>query len=94
MLPLDILKRPLITEKNTNLQAQNKYAFEVARNANKPEIKQAIEQTFKVKVTDVNVINIHGKLRRVGRRQVMTSPIKKAIVTLKAGDKITIFEGV
>jgi len=94
MLPLDVLKRPLITEKNTNLQAQNKYAFEVARAANKPEIKDAVEKTFKVKVTDVNVVNIHGKLRRVGRRQIMTAPIKKAIVTLKAGDKITIFEGV
>jgi large subunit ribosomal protein L23 len=94
MIPRDVLKRPLVTEKNTNMQAQNKYAFEVASAANKPEIKEAVEKTFKVKVTDVNVINIHGKLRRVGRRQVMTPPLKKAIVTLKAGDKITIFEGV
>ena len=94
MIPLDVLKRPLITEKNTNLQAQNKYVFEVARVANKPEIKNAIEQTFKVTVTDVNVVNVPGRMRRVGRKQVMTPAIKKAIVTLKAGDKITIFEGV
>ena len=94
MIPLDVLKRPLITEKNTNLQSQNKYAFEVAAAANKPEIKNAIEKTFKVKVTDVNVVNVPGRMRRVGRKQVMTPAIKKAIVTLKAGDKITIFEGV
>lgn len=94
MIPLDVLKRPLITEKNTNLQSQNKYVFEVSRDANKPEIKQAVEKTFKVTVTDVNVVNIHGKMRRVGRKQVMTPSMKKAIVTLKAGDKITIFEGV
>ena len=94
MLPLDVLRRPLITEKNTNLQSQNKYVFEVDREANKPDIKQAVEKTFKVTVTDVNVVNIHGKMRRVGRKQVMTPPMKKAIVTLKAGDKITIFEGV
>lgn len=94
MLPLDVLRRPLITEKNTNLQAQNKYAFEVVPGANKPEIKNAIEETFKVTVTGVNVVNVPGRMRRVGRKQVMTPAMKKAIVTLKAGDKITIFEGV
>lgn len=94
MIPLDVLKRPLITEKNTNLQAQNKYAFEVAKAANKPEIKNAIEETFKVKVTDVHVVSVPGRMRRVGRKQVMTPSMKKAIITLKAGDKITIFEGV
>jgi large subunit ribosomal protein L23 len=90
----DILRRPLITEKNTALQEQGKYAFEVARVANKEQIKQAIEKAFNVKVTAVNVITVPGKRRRVGRREVMSSPRKKAIVTLKPGDKIQIFEGV
>ena len=90
----EVLRRPLITEKNTELQAQGKYAFEVAREANKPQIKQAVEKAFKVKVTAVNVVAVHGKLRRVGRRQVLTPAWKKAIVTLAPGDKIELFEGV
>jgi len=90
----EVLRRPLITEKNTMLQAQNKYAFEVAREANKPQIKQAVEKAFKVKVTGVNVTTVLGKTRRVGRRLVQTPPWKKAFVTLQPGDKIEIFEGV
>ena len=90
----EVLRRPLVTEKNTVLQAQNKYAFEVAKEANKPQIKQAVEKTFKVKVTTVNVTKVSGKIKRVGRRLVQTSPWKKAIVTLKPGDKIEFFEGV
>ena len=90
----EVLRRPLITEKNTELQAQGKYAFEVAREANKPQIKQAVEKAFKVKVTAVNVVAVHGKVRRVGRRQVLTPAWKKAIVTLVPGDKIELFEGV
>jgi large subunit ribosomal protein L23 len=90
----EVLRRPLITEKNTVLQAQNKYAFEIADGANKPMIKQAVEKAFKVKVTGVNVITVRGKTRRVGRRQVQTSPWKKAIVTLQPGNKIEFFEGV
>jgi len=90
----EVLRRPLITEKNTVLQAQNKYAFEIADGANKPIIKQAVEKAFKVKVTGVNVVTMQGKTKRVGRRQVHTNPWKKAIVTLKPGDKIEFFEGV
>lgn len=90
----EVLRRPLVTEKNTTLQAQNKYAFEVAKEANKPQIKQAVEKTFKVTVTKVNVVTMPSKTRRVGRRLVLTSPWKKALVTLKPGDKIEIFEGV
>jgi large subunit ribosomal protein L23 len=90
----EVLRRPLITEKNTVLQALNKYAFEIADGANKPMIKQAVEKAFKVKVTGVNVITMQGKTKRVGRRQVHTNPWKKAIVTLKPGDKIEFFEGV
>jgi len=88
------LRRPLITEKNTLLQAENKYAFEVAGEANKHQIKQAVEKAFKVKVTAVNVMRVPGKTRRIGRRQVLTRSWKKAIVTLKPGDKIALFEGV
>jgi large subunit ribosomal protein L23 len=90
----EVLRRPLITEKSTDLQTRNKYAFEVAAGANKPLIRQAVEKAFKVKVTGVNVITVPGRTRRVGRRQVPTSPWKKAIVTLQAGDKIEFFEGV
>jgi large subunit ribosomal protein L23 len=90
----EVLRRPLITEKNTLLQAQGRYAFEVAARANKQQIKQAVETAFKVGVTAVNTMTVPGKQRRVGRRQVLTSPWKKAIVTLKPGDKIELFEGV
>ena len=90
----EVLRRPLITEKNTLLQAQGKYAFEIARGANKHEIKQAVEKAFKVKVTTVNVMTVPGKTRRVGRRMVLTPSWKKAIVTLQPGDKIELFEAV
>ncbi len=90
----EVLRRPLITEKNTALQAQGKYAFEVAGEANKPQIKQAVEKAFKVKVTAVNVMTVPGKGRRMRGRQVLTPSWKKAIVTLKPGDKIGFFEGV
>jgi len=90
----EVLRRPLITEKSTELQSQNKYAFEIAAEANKPMVKQAVEKAFRVRVTGVNVVTVPGKTRRVGRRQVLTRSWKKAIVTLQAGDKIEFFEGV
>ncbi len=90
----EVLRRPLITEKNTTLQAQNKYVFKVDDEANKPQIRQAVEKAFKVKVSAVNVVTVPGKTRRVGRRAVLTQPWKKAIVTLKPGEKIEFFEGV
>ena len=90
----EVLRRPLITEKSTALQAEGKYAFEVAREANKPQIKQAVEKAFKVEVTAVNVMTVPGKRRRLGRRQLPAHPWKKAIITLKEGDKIELFEGV
>jgi large subunit ribosomal protein L23 len=89
-----VLRRPLITEKNTALQSLGKYAFEVAEKANKQQIRQAVEKAFGVKVTAVNVITVPGKTRLVGRRQVLTQSWKKAIVTLQAGDSIQFFEGV
>jgi len=90
----EVLRRPLVTEKNTMLQAQGKYVFEIAREANKQQVKQAVEKAFKVKVLAVNVMTVSGKTRRVGRRQVLTQSWKKAIVTLKSGDKIELFGGV
>ncbi len=90
----EVLRRPLITEKGTRLQVQNKYVFEVASRANKPQIKQAVEKAFGVRVTAVNVMTVRGKTRRVGRRQVLTPSWEKAIVTLKPGDKIELFEGI
>jgi len=90
----DVLKRPLVTEKNTILQAQNKYAFEVVKEATKPQIKQAVEKAFRVKVVAVNVVKVAGKTKKVGRRLYNTPPWKKALVTLRAGDKIAFFEGV
>jgi large subunit ribosomal protein L23 len=76
------------------LQAKNKYVFEIAGRANKLMIRQAVEKAFKVTVTGVNVVTMRGKTRRVGRRLFQTEPWKKAIVTLKPGDKIEFFEGV
>jgi large subunit ribosomal protein L23 len=89
-----VLQRPLITEKNSSLQAQGKYAFEVALEANKEQIKQAVEKAFKVTVTGVNVMTVPGKRRRMRGREVINPSWKKALVTLKPGDKIELFEGV
>jgi large subunit ribosomal protein L23 len=88
----EIIKRPLITEKNATLQPTGKYVFEVGGRANKMQIKNAVEEAFKVTVLSVNVITIQSKEKHVGRRVVKTSPWKKAIVTLKDGDKIELFE--
>ena len=90
----EVLRRPVITEKNTILIEQNKYTFEVAREANKAQIKQAVEHAFKVSVASVNVIHVPGKMRRAGRQRGLTSSWKKAIVTLEPGNKIELFEGV
>ena len=90
----EVLRRPVITEKNTGLQAQSKYDFEVDCEANKHQIKQAVEKAFKVRVTTVNVLTVPGKKRRVGKREVLTPSWKKAIVTLQSGDSIGFFEGV
>ena len=89
----EVLRRPLITEKSTALQVENKYAFEVDKAANKSQIKQAVEKAFKVEVTSVNVVTIPGKSRRLGRRLLAARSWKKAIVTLKPGDTIQFFEG-
>ena len=91
----EVLRRPVITEKNTMLSAErNQYAFEVARNANKAQIKEAVEKAFDVRVLAVNVSHVPGKMKRVGKRRGMTPAWKKAVVTLAPGNKIELFEGV
>ncbi len=90
----EIVRRPLITEKATLIKEQNRYAFEVAKAADKRQIKEAVEAAFKVNVVKVNVMRVPGKMRRVGKRQAMTPSWKKAVVTLEAGQKIEFFEGV
>jgi len=94
MNPHQIILRPLITEKNTNLMALNKYCFQVDRNANKAQIKYAIEEIFNVSVTKVHTMNMRGKRRRRGAQFGYTADWKKAIVTLLEGDRIELFEGV
>jgi large subunit ribosomal protein L23 len=90
----DILRRPVISEKGTMQLAMNKYTFEVDSRANKQQIAAAVEKVFKVDVIDVNVLVVPGKRRRVGRHHAMTPEWKKAVVTLKAGQRIDVFEGV
>ncbi len=90
----DVIRRPLITEKGTGLQAGGKYAFEVAPKATKHQIKAAVEKSFKVGVTAVNVMSVRGKSKRVKSGLATAPSWKKAIVSLKAGDKIELFEGV
>lgn len=89
-----ILVRPIVTEKNTALSEVGKYSFEVALAANKIEVKRAVEEIFKVKVTAVNVLKVPGKMRRMGRTSGMTRTWKKAIVTLAPGERIELFQGV
>ncbi|MEW9702639.1 50S ribosomal protein L23 [Paenibacillus sp. SI8] len=85
--PRDIIKRPIITERTSDLMANKKYVFEVEIRANKTEIKQAIEAIFKVKVTNVNTLRMPAKPKRYGRHSGYTSEWKKAIVSLSAESK-------
>jgi large subunit ribosomal protein L23 len=87
-----VLKRPLFTEKNDRLKERyNKYAFEVDIQANKIEIRQAVERIFGVSVVKVNTMRVHGKIKRRGRSVGRRPDWKKAIVTLKEGDTIPIW---
>jgi large subunit ribosomal protein L23 len=93
--PFRIIRAPLLTEKCHDLKEKhNQVAFRVLADANKTEIKEAVERIFKAKVASVNVINIAGKKKRLGRNVGYRSDWKKAIVTLKPGEKIEIIEGV
>lgn len=103
-----IIKRPLLTEKSSRLRETGgaavaavegdvyaqKVVFEVARDANKSEVKQAVQQLFKVSVTNVRTLVVRGKEKRVGRFSGRRPAWKKAFVTLKRGDSIEFFEGV
>ena len=90
----DIIKRPLDTEKLDRMRdRENKFAFEIDMKASKTEVKQAIEGLFKVKVVDIKTAIVRGKFRRIGRSEGQRSSWKKAIVTLKEGDAISLFEG-
>ena len=91
--PRTVVKRALITEKGTALrELRNQYHFEVARDANKIEIKKAIETIFSVKVGSVRTLQVRGKVRRQGRWSGRRSDWKKAIVTLQPDQKIELFE--
>lgn len=91
--PRDIIKRPVITEKTSELMAVNKYVFEVDLRSNKTEIKDAIEAIFGVKVKNVNTIKMPAKPKRYGRYSGFTSVWKKAIITLTEDSKsIEMFE--
>lgn len=89
-----VLRRPLITEKSTAKQGEtNQYFFEVDKKATKNDVRDAVENVFKVTVTCVRTLNVPGKRKRVGKSVGMTSDWKKAIVTLKEGERIEIMEG-
>ena len=95
MLPQELVRRPLITEKATRLkEASNTVCFEVARTANKIEVKRAVEKLFGVKVVDVRVANREGKWKRMGRFVGQRKDWKKAYVRLAPDQKIEFFEGV
>ena len=89
-----VIKKPIVTEKSTALAGANQYVFEVDKAANKLQIKEAVETAFDVRVLDVNTMQMKPKRRRRGRQWGYTRGWKKAIVTLAAGDTITLFEGV
>jgi len=89
----ELVKRPLITERTTKLMEENKYCFLVDPKANKTQIKQAIEEIFKVKVKEVNTFNRLGKIKRMGRHEGRRPSWKRAVVTLEAGSRIEFFEG-
>jgi large subunit ribosomal protein L23 len=91
----DIIKRPIITERTTDMMAEKKYVFEVPLKANKTEIKQAVEKVFGVKVAAVNTIRVAAKPKRYGKYSGYTSEWKKAIVKLTADSKeLEFYEGV
>jgi len=92
MINEQIIKRPVVSEKSYDSIQQSKYTFEVAPLANKIEIKQAVEEAFKVTVTAVNTSHVKSKAKRMGLTRGRTRGWKKAVVTLKPGDKIEFFE--
>lgn len=93
--PRDVIIRPVVTERSTDLEhEQNARVFVVARDANKLEIRRAVEELFGVKVEGVNTMNYRGKLRRMGRNVGRRPGYKKAIVRLAEGESIDVYEGI
>jgi large subunit ribosomal protein L23 len=90
--PRDIVVRPVISEKSYQMIEHNRYTFEVAKGASKPQIADAVSEIFGVTVTNVNTMNVTGKPRRVRVAKGKTRDWKKAIVTLKEGDSIEFFQ--
>jgi len=91
--PHHIIKRPIaLTEKATRLREENKVVFEVAANANKIQIREAVEALFSVKVAEVNTLIQRGKVKRMGRDVAKRPNWKKAVITLRAGDEIQFFD--
>ena len=89
----DIIKRPVITERSTDLMSEKKYTFEVDVRANKTQVKDAIEEIFGVDVEKVNIMNYKGKFKRVGRYSGLTNRRRKAIIKLAAdSNEIELFE--
>ena len=89
----DVIKRPIITEKSTALaEVGNRYAFEVAIQANKQEIREAVQRLFTVRVREVRTMIMHGKVKRVGKFETKKPNWKKALVTLADGQKIDFFQ--
>ena len=89
----EVLLRPTITEKSTLLQEEGQYTFQIAPKANKTLVKQAVEQNFGVKVLSVNITVNRGKRKRYGPRFKKQPDVKKAVVTLRPGDRIDLIEG-
>ncbi|MDR1160689.1 MAG: 50S ribosomal protein L23 [Syntrophomonadaceae bacterium] len=90
----DVIIRPLVTEKSMNLLEENKYTFIVGKRSNKTEIKNAIEKIFKVNVEKVSTMNVKGKPKKMGRFIGKKPDYKKAIVKVRSGEKIRIFDNV
>ena len=88
----DIIRRPIITEKSALLAEKAVYTFEVAKDANKVEIKKAIEEIFGVKVVAIRTVNVHKKAKRMSRYEGFKAAYKKAIVRLEPGQTIKAFE--
>jgi len=90
----EIVIHPIITEKSTGLQEMGKYSFKVDRRANKKEIMRAVREVFGVNPVSCSIINVGGKMKRVRIKAGYTASWKKAIVTLKKGEKLELFSGV
>lgn len=91
---MDTIIAPIISEKSMNDAGRGKFTFKVAKHAHKKEIKKAVEEKFKVNVTGIATMNVKGKLKRTGKKRMekMSQGYKKAVVALKQGQKIDLFE--